>query len=88
MPYGSYSVSDIQTYFEYFFKKKKKSYYQQDSKVLYTFFSYKLFGHLLDISPKNFIFLKDFDSKFAYIEVWFIDESSKLLEIEDKINIT
>ena len=38
--------------------------YQQDSRVLYTFFSNKSFGQLLDISPQNFIFLKTFDSKF------------------------
>ena len=29
---------------------------QHDSKVLYTIFSNKSFGQLLDISPKNFIF--------------------------------
>ena len=45
------------------------SYYQQDSRVLYTFVSNKLFGQLLDISPKNFIFLKTFLSKFSYGEV-------------------
>ena len=32
--------------------------YQQDSRVLFTFVSHKLFGQLLDISPKHFIFLK------------------------------
>ena len=26
--------------------------------------------------------------EFSYIEVWFIDQSSKPSEIEDKINIT
>ena len=62
--------------------------YQQDSKVLYTFVPNKSFGQLLDISPKNFIFLKTFDSEFSYIEVWFTDQNSKPLEIEDKINIT
>ena len=36
--------------------------YQQDSRVLYTFLPNKLFGQLLDISPKNFIFLKPFNS--------------------------
>ena len=36
--------------------------YQQDSRVLYTFFSNKLFGQLLEISPTNFIFLKIFNS--------------------------
>ena len=37
--------------------------YQQDSGVLYTFVPNKLFGKLLSISPKNFIFLKTFDSE-------------------------
>ena len=41
-----------------------KNDYQQDSRVLYTFVPNKLFGQLLDISPKNFIFLKTFDSEF------------------------
>ena len=62
--------------------------HQQDSRVLYTFVPNKLFGQLLDISPKNFIFLKTFDSEFSYIGVWFTDQSSKPLEIEDKIHIT
>ena len=36
----------------------------------------------------NFIFLKTFNSKFSYIEVWFVtDENSKPLQTEDKINI-
>ena len=30
--------------------------YQQDSRVLYTFVPIKLFGILLEISPKNYIF--------------------------------
>ena len=62
--------------------------YQQDSRVLYTFVPNKSFGELLDISPKKFIFLKCFDWEFSYIEVWFTDQNSKLLEIKDKINIT
>ena len=55
---------------------------------MYKFVSNKSFGQLLDISPKNFIFLKTFDSEFSYIEVWFTDQNSNPLEIEDKINIT
>ena len=46
-----------------------------------------LISQLLDISPKNFIFSKTFNSEFLYIEVWFTDQNSKPLEIEDKINI-
>ena len=38
--------------------------------------------HLLDISSKNFILLKTFNSEFLYIEVWFTDQNSKPLEIE------
>ena len=62
--------------------------YQQDSRVLYTFVPTKWFGQLLDILPKIFIFFKTFDSEFSYIYVWFVDQNSKLLDIEDKINIT
>ena len=43
--------------------------YQQDSRVLYTFIPNKSFGQLLHISPKNFIFLKTFNSEFSYTEV-------------------
>ena len=62
--------------------------YQQNSRVLYTFVPNKFFGQLLDVSRKNFIFLKPFDSEFSYIEVWFMDQNSNPLETEDKINIT
>ena len=58
--------------------------YQRNSRVLYTFVSNKSFGQLLDISPKNVIFLKTFDSEFSSIKVWFTDQISNPLEIEDK----
>ena len=61
--------------------------YQHDSRVLYTFVLNKSFGQLLDISPKSLLSLKTFNSEFSYIEVLFTDQNSKLLEIEDKINI-
>ena len=35
--------------------------YQQDSRILYSCVPNKSFASLLDISPKNFIFLKTFD---------------------------
>ena len=62
--------------------------YQQDSRVLYRLFPNKSFSLLLDISHTNFIFLRSFDSGFSFIEVWFPDQNSKPLEIEDKIDIT
>ena len=61
--------------------------YQQNSRVLYTFVPNILLAQLLDISPKTFIFLKTFDSEFPYNEVWFTDQNSNPLEIEDKIKI-
>ena len=47
----------------------------------------KLFDQLIDISTKNFIFLRTFNSEFLYIEIWFTDQNSKPLEIEDKIKV-
>ena len=61
---------------------------QHDSRVLYTFVSNKSLGQILDIPAKNFIVLKMFNSEFSYIEVWFTDQNSKSMEIEDKMNIT
>ena len=62
--------------------------YQQDSRVLYTFVPNKSFGSLLDISPSNQIFLKTFNSEYDEIVVWFTDQNSRPLEIEDRINLT
>ena len=62
--------------------------YWQDVRVLNTFIPNKLFGQLLNISPKNFILLKTFNSEFSYTEVWFTDQNSKTLETVDIINLT
>ena len=62
--------------------------YQQDSRILYTFVPNKAFGSLLEILPPNHFFLKTFNSKFQEVKIWFTDQTSKPLELEDKINIT
>ena len=62
--------------------------YQQDSRILYTFVPNKTFGSLLEISLSNQIFLKTFNSEFQEVKVWFTDQTSIPLELEDKINIT
>ena len=62
--------------------------YQHDSRVLHTFVPNKSYGSLLDISPPNHIFLKIFNSEYDEIVVWFTDQNSKPLEIEDRINLT
>ena len=156
LPDGSYSVSDIQDYFEYILKKHSESVdnpsirmyinrienriksgyylelltpetmkllgsteskitkdkngenvphleivelvlvhcnlvnndYQQDSRILYTFVPNKTVRSLLEISPTNQFFLKTFNSEFQEVKIWFTDQTSKPLELEDKINIT
>ena len=62
--------------------------YQQDSRLLYSFVPNKPFRSLLEISPANHIFLKTFNSEYNEVEVWFTDQNSQPLEIEDRINLT
>ena len=62
--------------------------YQQDSRVLYTFVPNKPFSSLLKISLTNHVFLKTFNSVYDEIGVWFTDQNSNPLEIEDRINLT
>ena len=54
--------------------------YEHDLRVLYTFVTNKSLGQLLDISLKI--------KKKLEFRVWFTDQNSKPLEIEDKITIT
>ena len=63
-----------------------KNDYQHDYRVLYTFVPNKSFGSLLEIFPTNHIFLKTFNSEYDGIKVWFIDQNSQPLEIEERIN--
>ena len=62
--------------------------YQQDSRILYTFVPNKPFRSLLEISSRNHIFLKTFNPELQEIKIWFTDQTSKPLEVEDKINLT
>ena len=62
--------------------------YQQDSRVLYLFVPNKPFGSLLEISSTNHIFLKTLNSEYSEIKVWFTDQTSKPLEIENRMNLT
>ena len=56
--------------------------------MLYTFVPNKLFGSLLEISPTNHIFLKTFNSEYDEIIVWFTDQNSQELVIEERLNLT
>ena len=90
LPDGSYSISDIQDYFQYILKKNGGktvnhviSIYANKIEnritfkiVLCTYVPNKSFGQLFNVSPENLIFLKTFDSEFSYIEVSFTDKNS------------
>ena len=62
--------------------------YQQASRVLFTFVPNKQYGQLISISPHTLIFLKTMNTEFSEIEIWFTDQNSDALEIEDNVNIT
>ena len=65
-----------------------KNDYQHTSKVLFTFVPNKTFGQLINISPHAFTMMNTVNTEFSYAEVWFTDQSSKALEIEDNVNLT
>ena len=46
---------------------------------------YISFGSLLEISAKNHIFWKTFNSEYDEIKVWFTNQNSQVLAIEDII---
>ena len=62
--------------------------YQEASKVLFTFVSNKQFGQLINIAPHSLIMLSTTNTKFSSIELWFTDQNSEPLEIEDSVNLT
>ena len=62
--------------------------YQQVSKVLFTFVPNKQFGQLITIVPHPLTMLNTKNTEFSSNEVWFTDQNSKQLEIEDNVNMT
>ena len=65
-----------------------KNDYLHESKVLCTFVPNKKFRQLLNISPHVFTIMNTINTEFSSVEVWFIDQSSKALEIKDNVNLT
>ena len=62
--------------------------YQHTSKVLFTFVPNKKFGQLINISSHAFTMMTTVNTEFSSVEVWFTDQNSKTLEIEDNVNLT
>ena len=65
-----------------------KNDYQHTSKVLFTFVPDKKFGQLINISPHAFTMTNIENTEFSSVEVWFTDQASKGVGIEDNINLT
>ena len=64
-----------------------KNDYQHTSKVLFSFVLNEQFGQLLDISPHSLTMMNTVNTEFSFVEVWFIDQASKALEIKDNVNL-
>ena len=65
-----------------------KNDYQHSSKVLFSFVPNKRFGQLINISPNTLTMMNTVNTEFSFVEVWFTDQASKALEIEDNVNLT
>ena len=65
-----------------------KNDYQHSSKVLFSFVPNKQFGQLINISPNTLTMMNTVNTEFSFVEVWFTDQASKALEIEDNVNLT
>ena len=61
---------------------------QHTSKVLFSFVWNKQFGQLISISPHSLTMMITVNTEFYFAEVCFTDQTSKVLEIEDNVNLT
>ena len=62
--------------------------YQQKFEVLHTFMPNKSYAYLLNVEPSNLVFLKTSNPEFDEIIITFTDQNGRLLEMEDKVNLT
>ena len=61
--------------------------YQEASKIFFAFVPNKQFGQLITIAPYSLTMLNTTNTEISSTEVWFIDQNSKQLEIEDNVNM-
>ena len=52
------------------------------------FYSNKPFVQLINISPHLLTMMNTVNTEFSFVEVWFTNQISKSLEIEDNVNLT
>ena len=65
-----------------------KNDYQHTAKVLFCFVPNKQFGQLINISPQSLTMMNTINTELSFVEVWFTDQASKTLKIEDNVNLT
>ena len=66
--------------------KLVKNDYQHLSKILFSFVLNKQFGQLKILNTLTM--MNTVKTEFSFVEVWFTDQISKALEIEDNVNLT
>ena len=62
--------------------------YPHSSKVLFSFVPNTRFVQLINNSPNTLTMINTIKTEFSFVEVWFRDQISEALEIEDNVNLT
>ena len=83
-----FSQQQLLTTCKVLFTFVSKNNYQQASKVLFTFVPNKQFVLLITIASHQLTMLNTRNIYLSSIEVWFTDQNSKPLEIEENVNMT
>ena len=65
-----------------------KNDYQHTLKVLFSFVPNKQFGQLINITLHSLTMMNTVNTEFYFVEVWFADEVSEALGIEDNVSLT
>ena len=73
-------------YFQY--SAIKQRIITQKIEVLYTFTPNKAYVYLLSSEPSNLAFLRRYNTYFDIIIIMFTDKNDRLLELEEKVNLT
>ena len=56
--------------------------------MLFSFVPNKRFGQLINISSYSLTMMNTVNRESSFVEVWFTDQTSKALQIEDNVNLT
>ena len=61
--------------------------YQQKSEILHTSRLNKCYAYLLNVEPRNLVFLKNYNAEFDEIIITFADQNETPFEVEDTVNL-